>query len=322
MRSIFVTRKLPENSLGRLAGHFALTIWQDETPPNRSDLLEKVAGKDALLCLLTDTIDQAVIEAGSKLRVISNYAVGYDNIDVEAATKMGIPVGNTPDVLTETTADLAFALIAAAARRIPEGMSYAREGRWKTWSPTLLLGTDLHRATLGIVGMGRIGRAMARRARGFSMTVLYSDPGAAPGLEGAEKVPLESLLERSDLVSLHAPLTDETRHMIDDGALKAMKRHAVLVNTARGALVDHEALHRALAEGIIQAAALDVTDPEPLPADHPLHELPNCLIIPHLGSATLATRTKMAQIAVRNLLAGLEGRRLPHCVNPEVYEKK
>lgn len=319
MRSIFVTRKLPTGALDKLAAHFVLDIWREETPPPHSALLEKVADKDALLCLLTDRIDKAVIDAGSKLRVISNYAVGYDNIDIAAATTKGIPVGNTPDVLTETTADLAFALLATAARRIPEGIAYAKEGLWKTWSPTLLLGSDLYRATLGIVGMGRIGRAMARRARGFSMTVLYSDPQADDGLEGAEKVPMEILLERSDFVSLHSPLTDKTRHMIDETALKAMKDEAVLINTARGGLVDHDALHRALTDKTIKAAALDVTDPEPLPADHPLYRLSNCSIIPHLGSATFATRTKMAQIAVRNLLAGLEGRRLPHCVNPEVY---
>jgi lactate dehydrogenase-like 2-hydroxyacid dehydrogenase len=249
--------------------------------------------------------------------------VGFDNVDVPACTARGIPVGNTPGVLTETTADLAWALLMAAARRLPEGDRYVRAGRWQTWGPMLLLGPDVHGGTLGIVGFGRIGQAVARRATGFGMTILYHDVQRATAdaeeAVGASFVPLPELLERSDFVSLHVNLTDDTRGLISTDALRRMKATAVLVNTSRGPVVDPRALHLALRDGEIFAAALDVTDPEPIPPDDPLLSLENCLVVPHIASASRATRGKMAEMAAANLLAGVRGERLPTPVNPEVY---
>jgi glyoxylate reductase len=314
---VFVTRQLPGDALGRLAATAEVDVWADGLPPAREALLERAAHADALVCLLTDTIDATVLDAAPDLRVISNVAVGYDNIDVATATARRIPVGNTPGVLTETTADLAFALILAAARRIVEADRFVREGLWRTWDPSLLLGYDVHGATLGIVGMGKIGRAVARRAEGFGMRIVYASRSVAD--VSYEHVPLDELLARSDFVTLHVPLTPETRHMIDAGALARMKRTAVLVNTARGPLVDQAALARALAEGGIAAAGVDVTEVEPIPADDPLLRAPNVVVLPHIGSATHATRERMATMAIENCLAGLRGARLPHCVNPEVY---
>jgi glyoxylate reductase len=256
---------------------------------------------------------------------VANLAVGFDNIDVAACTRRGIPVGNTPGVLTETTADLAFILMMAAARRIKEGIDYVREDRWKTWGPLLLLGADVHGATLGIVGFGRIGREMAKRARGFSMRILYHDVARASVQDeealGATFVPLEALLAESDFVTLHVNLTPETRHLVNAAALARMKSTAVLVNTSRGPVVDQTALYEALRDGVIFGAALDVTDPEPMHADDPLLTLPNCIVVPHIASATHATRGKMARIAADNILAGLRGEPLPACVNPEVYSR-
>jgi len=297
-------------------------MWEGELPPPKEVLLREVAGCDGLLCLLTDPIDKEVIDAGKRLRVISQYAVGVDNIDLEAATARGIPVGHTPGVLTEATADLTFALLLAAARRIPEGVEHVRQGRWRTWEPMVLLGREVWGKTIGIVGLGRIGTAVARRARGFAMRVLYHSRSRKPDLEaelGVEYTPLEDLLAQADFVSLHCPLTPETHHLIDEAALRRMKPTAILINAARGPVVDTDALLRALREGWIEAAALDVTDPEPLPADHPLLDLPNCIVVPHLGSATVAARERMAVMATENLLAGLHGERLPYCANPEVY---
>jgi lactate dehydrogenase-like 2-hydroxyacid dehydrogenase len=318
---VFVTRRIPDAGLLPLRAACEVALHDGELPPSREEMRDGVRGCDGLLCLLTDPVDAGVIAAGGpRLRVISAYAVGTDNIDVAAATRAGIPVGNTPGVLTEATADLAFALLMAGARRLAEGSRFARLGLWKTWSPTLLLGAAVHGATLGIVGMGRIGRAVAKRAAGFSMRVLTCDPlPSGDAVEGTTAVPLGTLLAESDFVSLHAPLLDSTRRMIDARALAAMKRTAILVNTARGGLVDHEALADALERGVIGGAALDVTDPEPLPQEHRLFGLDNCLIVPHLGSATYATRDEMARMAASNLLAGLRGERLPHCANPEVY---
>jgi glyoxylate reductase len=273
------------------------------------------------LTLLTDVINGEVLDREPQLKVVSNFAVGYDNVDVPAATARGVAVCNTPDVLTETTADFAWALLMAAARRIVEGVDYVRAGRWKTWEPTLLLGRDLWGATLGIVGFGRIGREVAKRARGFEMTVLaydtYRDEKAAGEL-GATYRPLDDVLRESDFVTLHVALTDETRHLIGSRELGLMKREAILVNAARGPVVDTDALVTALREGTIGGAALDVTEPEPLPADHPLVSLPNAIVVPHIASATVATRDKMAQMAAQNLLAGIRGERPPHIVNPEV----
>jgi glyoxylate reductase len=301
MARVLVTRRLPGPALQRLEAEHEVDVWPEPLPPPPDVLRARAAGAEGLLALITDRIDADLIDNCPDLRVISNYAVGSDNVDVGAAAARGIPVGITPDVLTDATADLAFACLLAAARRLPEAMAAVREGEWKTWGPEWLLGYDVHGATLGIVGFGRIGRAVARRAEGFDMEVLHT---------GA--VPLAELLERADAVSLHVPLTPDTRHLIDDEALARMKPTAVLVNTARGGVVDQEALARALHEGGIAGAALDVTDPEPLPADHPLLDAPNLLVLPHIGSATHRTRERMADIAVDNLLAGLAGEPLPH----------
>jgi glyoxylate reductase len=304
MARVFVTRRLPGTALKRLAAEHEVDVWPERMPPPPEVLRERAARVDGLLALLTDLIDAALIESCPDLRVISNYAVGSDNVDLEAAAARGIPVGITPDVLTEATADLAFAGLLAAARRLPEALAAVREGRWQTWEPDWLLGHDVHGATLGIVGYGRIGRAVARRAEGFSMRIL-----ATP------RVPLDELLAQSDAVTLHVPLTSETRHLIDADALVRMKPTAVLVNTARGGVVDQQALARALHRGEIAGASLDVTDPEPLPPDHPLLEAPNLLVLPHIGSATHTAREQMADLAVDNLLAGLAGAPLPHAAN-------
>jgi lactate dehydrogenase-like 2-hydroxyacid dehydrogenase len=321
---VFIARRIPDAGLSPIVEACSADVWDDELPPPREELLRHVRGCDAVLTLLTDRVDDELLDAaGPSLRVVSNYAVGFDNVDVPACTRRGIPVGNTPGVLTETTADLAWALLMAAARRVAEGDRYVRAGRWRTWGPQLLLGSDVHGATLGVVGLGRIGQALARRAAGFGMTVLYwSRSRAEPDVErelGATFVELEELLERSDFVTLHVSLNDETRHLIDAAALARMKPSAVLVNTARGPVVDQAALAEALRDGTIAAAALDVTDPEPIAAGDPLLELDNCLVVPHIASASHATRGKMAEMAAANLLAGLRGERLPNPVNPEVY---
>ncbi len=323
--NVFVTRIIPEGGLERIRRVCDAEVWPEELPPPRNVLLDKVRGADGLLSLLTDPVDAELLDAaGPQLKVVSNYAVGYDNVDVAAATARGIPVGNTPGVLTDTTADMAFALLMAAARRIVEGADYVRAGKWRTWGPTLLLGHDVHGATLGIIGMGRIGQAVARRATGFGMRITYFDPycdeSKAPFVGVALRCELDELLAEADFVSLHVPLTDETRHMIDARALAQIKPTAVLVNTSRGPVVDTDALYDALSAGQIAYAALDVTEPEPLPGDHKLLTLDNCLVVPHLGSASHATRTQMAVMAAENLLAGLRGERLPNCVNPEVYK--
>ena len=293
------------------------------SPPPYEVLLEKVAGLDGLVCLLTDQIDGQLMDAaGGSLRVISQMAVGFDNIDIAAATERGIPVGNTPGVLTDTTVDFAFALLMAAARRIVEGERYVKDGNWVTWEPTLLMGQDVHDATLGLVGLGRIGQGMARRARGFGMRVIYSDPTAdeAEGKElEAEAYELDDLLAESDFVSLHVPLTPETTPLMGKREFELMKPSAILINTARGPAVDPSALYQALKEGEIAYAALDVTEPEPISVDDPLLTLDNCLIVPHIASSSLATRSRMATMAAENLEAGLNGAELPHCVNPEVY---
>ncbi len=317
---VYVTRQVPEAGLDLFREICEIEIWEGELPVPSEILMGKVGRIDGLYCLLTERIDAELLDAAPYLRVVSNMAVGFNNIDVEACTARGIPVGNTPGVLTETTADCAFALLMAAARRIVEGADYVRAGKWKTWGPMLLMGQDLHGATLGIVGFGRIGQAMARRAQGFGMRVLYQDAyvtEAGPEL-GATRVDLESLLAESDFISLHVPLTEETHHLIGREELKRCKPAAILVNTSRGEVVDPDALYEALRDGQIGGAALDVTEPEPLPADHRLLTLPNCIVVPHIASASVATRTKMAVMAAENLLAGLGGERLPYCVNPEV----
>jgi len=319
---VYVTRRIPEAGLALVREACEVRLWEGEMPPPREVILREVADCDGLLCLLTDPIDAEVIAAGD-LRVISQFAVGVDNVDLKAATARSIPVGHTPGVLTEATADMAFALLMAAARRIPEGIEKVRAGRWHTWEPLGLLGADVWGATLGIVGLGRIGTAVARRARGFAMRILYHDPTRKPDLEaelGLEYAELDDLLAQADFVSLHCLLTPETHHLIGEEALRRMKPTAILVNTSRGPVVDADALVRALREGWIAAAALDVTDPEPLPPDHPLLALPNCIVVPHVASATVTARERMAVMAAQNLLAGLRGERLPYCANAAVYD--
>jgi lactate dehydrogenase-like 2-hydroxyacid dehydrogenase len=319
---VFVTRVLLDKGLHKIKEYCEADVWPEELPPSREVLLERVRGVDGLLCLLTDPVDAAVMDAaGHGLKVISNHAVGVDNVDVAAATARGIPVGNTPGILTDATADMAFALLLAAARRVIEGERFVRSGKWKTWGPSLLLGADLRGATLGIVGFGRIGQAVARRAAGFDMRILFTEPrrvSPEPDLAAAQ-VDLDTLLKESDFVTLHCPLTEETRGLMNAAAFARMKPGAVLVNTSRGPVVDQAALYEALHTGRIFAAALDVTDPEPLPPDSPLLTLDNLIVVPHIASASRATRERMSLMAAENLLAGLKGRRLPNCVNPEVY---
>lgn len=319
---VFVTRIIRDKGLTLVQETASADIWTGELPPDRKALMERVKGVDGLLCLLTDRIDAGVMDAaGPGLRVISNHAVGFDNIDVSAATERGIPVGNTPGILTDATADMAFALIMAAGRRVVEAERFFRAGKWKTWGPSLLLGKDFAGATLGIIGFGRIGQAVAKRATGFDMQVLYYDRSARPEQPdlNAVSTDLGTLLRKSDFVSLHVPLTAETRHMVNAEFLGKMKPDAVLVNTARGGVVDQTALYQALKEERIFAAALDVTDPEPLPMDSPLLGLDNCIIVPHIASASVQSRDMMALLSAKNLIAGLNGERLPHCVNPEIY---
>ena len=323
---VFVGRQIPAEGLDAILAACDAEVWPDELPPPREALLQRVAGVDGLLALLTDRVDDELLDAaGPGLRVVSNYGVGYDNVDVPACTRRGVAVGNTPGVLTETTADLAWALLLAAARRVVEGDRSVRDGQWRTWGPLMLLGRDVHSSTLGIVGFGRIGQAVARRASGFGMRVLYhARHRVAEDVERATDATLASLpelLAQSDFVSLNVSLTPDTRHLIDAAALRSMKPSAILVNTARGPVVDTDALVDALRTGVIRAAALDVTDPEPLPADHPLVALDNCIVVPHIASATEATRGRMAAMAAANLLAGVRGERLPNPVNPEVYDR-
>jgi lactate dehydrogenase-like 2-hydroxyacid dehydrogenase len=321
---VFVSREMPPAALDRLRQHCQLEVWDDFLPPDYEVILGKMSDLSGLVCLLTDRIDAQLMDAGPGLKVISNMAVGYDNIDVPAANQRGIPVGNTPGVLTETTADFAFALLMAVARRIPEARQYVHDGKWRTWHPTVLSGQDIFGATLGIIGSGRIGAAVARRAKGFGMRILVNSLETEEEIRqlGGQKVNLDELLVESDFVSLHVPLTDETHHLISERELALMKATAILINTARGPVLDPKALYTALREGRILAAGLDVTDPEPIPLDDPLLTLDNCLIAPHIASASVATRTKMAEMAVDNVIAGLQGERLPTCVNPEIYEQE
>ena len=318
---VAVTRLIPEAGLQMLRDGYEVRLWEDELPPTPEELDVLLEDVEGALTLLTDQIDGPLLDRHPSIKVISNFAVGYDNVDVDAATSRGVAVCNTPGVLTETTAEMAFSLLMAAARRIVEGVDYVRDGKWKTWGPLLLLGQDVFGATLGIVGFGRIGKELARMAHGFNMTILaydtYQDEKAAEEY-GVRFVDLDELLKESDYVSLHVALTPETRHMISERELGLMKETAVLINAARGPVVDTDALVTALRNGDIFAAGLDVTDPEPLPADHPLVSLPNCTVVPHIASATVQTRNNMATLAAGNLLAVLEGRTPEVIVNPEV----
>lgn len=323
---VFVARRIPAAGLDRIAAECDADVWPDRLPPPADVLRERVRDCDGLVSLLTDRVDAGLLAAAPKLKVVSNYAVGFNNVDVPACTARGVAVGNTPGVLTDATADIAVTLLLAAARRLGESATDAKEGRWLTWEPLGWLGHDLAGRTLGIVGMGRIGFAAAKRLhRGWGMKVLYTARSEKPDADrelAARRVELDELLQESDFVSVHADLNPTTKGMFGVQAFAAMKPTAVFINTSRGPLVDQVALADALRRGVIFAAGLDVTDPEPLPPDHELYKLPNCVIAPHIASATVETRDAMAEKCAANLLAGVRGERLPHCVNPEVEQSR
>ena len=320
---ILVTRKLPDEAMGLLKENFNVECNPHDREFTREELLESVKGKDAILPLLTDRIDVEVMDAaGSQLKIIANYAVGFNNIDVGAATERKIAVTNTPGVLTDTTADLAMALLLAVSRRLVESDTFARSGKFRSWAPLLLVGADVHHKTLGILGFGRVGCTVAKRAAGFDMRILYHDNcQAEPDMEaqvGAKCVDKESLLKTSDFISIHVPLNPETRHLIGYRELCMMKPSAYLINTARGEVIDEEALVRALKEKRISGAGLDVFEHEP--AIHPaLFKMDNVVMLPHIGSATIETRTKMGLMAAENLIAFFKGQVPPNCINPEVF---
>ncbi|HEY1524430.1 MAG TPA: D-glycerate dehydrogenase [Solirubrobacteraceae bacterium] len=309
MARVFVTRQLPGPALDRLGARHDIDVWPERHPPPHDQLISRAKDVEGLLSLLTDRVDADTIAQLPKLRVIANYAVGFNNIDLAAAAARGIKVGNTPDVLTDATADATFALLLAAARRLPEAFAAAHSGEWLGWEPAAFLGSEVHGRVLGIIGFGRIGRAVAKRAEGFAMEVLRVTSTDKPDT-------LNELLEAADFVSIHTPLTADTRHLIDAAALKRMKPTAILISTARGEIVDQPALVEALEQGEIAGAALDVTEPEPPGPDDPLLSAPNLVLTPHIGSATVAARERMADLAVDNLLAGLDGEPLPHEVVP------
>ncbi len=317
---VFVTRIIPEGGLKVIREHCDVDLWVEDLPPSYEMLLERSQNCDGVVSLLTDRIDAHFMDSCPQVRVVSNFAVGFDNIDIPSATERGILVGHTPGVLTETTADFAFALLMSLARRIPEGIDYVRNDQWQTWGPMLLMGQDVHHATLGLIGLGRIGIEMAKRARGFDMRVVYTDMYRREDLEasmGLEYASFDDVLRSADFISVHTPLTAETRHLLSKDAFSKMKKTAIVINTARGPIIDTEALTEALQNGVIGGAALDVIDPEPLRADHPLVNMPNCIVVPHIASASETTRTHMAEIAAYNLLAGLRGEKLPNGLNPE-----
>ncbi len=322
---VYVCRPLLGRALALLEEHCEVRVWPDpEVPLPREVLQGEVQEAEGLVTLVTERVDAALLEAAPRLRVVSNVAVGYDNVDVAAATRRGVVVTNTPDVLTETTADLAWALLLAASRRVAEADRFTRGGRWRSWGLELMLGQDVYGRTLGVVGLGRIGRAVARRAVGFGMQVLYTSRRRHEDAErdlGVQWRELDELLAEADFVTLHTPLTPETRHLIDRARLRRMKPTAVLVNTCRGAVVDEAALGEALREGWIWAAGLDVFEQEPLPPDSPLLSLENVVLAPHIGSASFATRARMSEMAAENCVAVLTGRRPPNPVNPEVLER-
>jgi glyoxylate reductase len=322
---VYVTRHLPGKALEYLATHCRVQVWDGDLPVPAAELRSKAQICDGLLVLLTDRVDEQLLAVAPRLRVVSNMATGFDNIDVAAATKRGVLVTRTPGVLSETTADFTFALLLAVARRVVEADRYVRDGHWQTWGPEMLLGHDLHGATIGIVGMGGIGQAVAKRAAGFGMRILYSSRTPRPDAEaqyGMNHISLADLLTASDFVTLHAPLTPETHHLIDEPALRSMKPSAILVNTARGALVNQAALYRALNQKWIAGAGLDVTDPEPISGDDTLLTLANLVITPHIASATVATRSRMAMMAAEQLVQALDGAIPANAVNPEAWQSK
>lgn len=318
---IYITRKIESQVLRKLEEAYDVTMWSEEdVPVPRDVLLREVKKVDGLLCLLTESIDQEVLRTGKHLKVVSHMAVGYNNIDVDYATKQGIAVTNTPGILTETTADLTFALLMATARRLVEANTYLREDKWKTWSPMLLTGLDIHEATLGIIGLGRIGEAVAKRAQGFDMKVIYHSRTQKPQVENKynlEYVSLESLLKQSDFVVIQTPLTSETKDLISDKQFNLMKKSAVLINTSRGGIVDEAALYNALINDKIWGAGIDVFEKEPVNIENPLLKLPNVITLPHIGSASIKTRFKMAQLAVDNVIALLREQPNRCIVNPD-----
>ena len=322
---VFVTRRMAQEAIDLLRTELDVEVWPGDHAPPRHVLLKKARECIALLTTVEDRIDEAVLAAGhGALKVVANCTIGVDNFDVEAATRLGVAMCNTPGVLTKTTADLAFALILATARQVVQGDRDVRAGKWKNWHPFAYTGPDVHGATLGIIGLGQIEQEVARRAMGFEMSVLYYNPTRRPEAEAtyslAFRPNIPSVLRDADFVSLHVPLTTDTHHMMGRDYLKLMKPTAILVNTARGAIVDPQALYEALRDGVIAGAGLDVTEPEPIPPDHPLLTLPNVVVTPHVGSASLQTRREMALLAARNILAALNGQEMPTCLNPEVLD--
>jgi glyoxylate reductase len=316
-QTIFVTRMLPQVALDKLAEHFLLEINQEDRALTKEEIIKGIQNKAGLLSQLTDPIDKTVIDAAKELKVISNYAVGFNNIDIKEATLRKIPVCNTPGILTNATADLAFTLILAVARHIIEADSYVRKGLFTSWHPSMFLGTDLSGKTLGIVGLGRIGQAVAKRARGFDMNVIYYSRKPVQNFD-AKYVSLNELIEISDIISLHTPLTPETQHLIGEKEFNKMKKTALLINTTRGPVVDEKALVQALKTKRIAGAGLDVYEEEPKLASG-LAELKNTVLLPHIGSATIETRTKMAMMAAENIIAVLSGQKPAAMVNPEVF---
>ena len=324
---VFVTRKIPDEGLRMITDRFDTSIWPSDNPPSVQEIIQNAEDCEGIVTLLSDPISQDVISKLSKLKVIAQYAVGYDNIDVSFATNRKIAVTNTPGVLTETTADLAWTLIMATARRIVEADSYVRDGKWDVaWGPRLLLGSDIYGATLGIIGLGRIGSAVARRALGFNMKILFhtrSENEYTKEIESKAngiRTDLPTLLQESDIISLHIPLSSETFHLLGEKAFKLMKPGAVLVNTSRGAVIDEDALFEALKSGQIGAAGLDVFEQEPLQKNSPLMKIPNVILAPHIGSASTKTRATMAKMCAENLIVALSGERPPNLVNIELFE--
>jgi len=320
---VYVTREIPERGLKIIKERFDAEVWPEYAPPPKDVIIQKARDVDALASLLSDKIDAEVFDAAPKLKIVSQIAVGFDNIDVKEATKRGIYVTNTPGVLTETTADFAWTLLMAVARRVVEADKYVHTGQWRVgWHPSMLSGRDVYGATIGIVGAGRIGSAVAKRAKGFNMKILYYDVIPRPELEkiGAKRADLDTLFRESDFVSVHVPLLKQTYHLINEERLKLMKKTAYLINNSRGPVVDEKALYKALKEGWIAGAALDVFEQEPTPVDNPLLTLDNIVVAPHVSSASHETRSKMAEMVAENLIAFFEGRTPPNLVNPKVLE--
>lgn len=321
---IYITRQLPERGLNRIKQYFDTEVWPDYAPPPKETIIKKAKNMDALVTLLSDKIDPEVFNAAPKLKIISQLAVGFDNVDLQEATKRGIYVTNTPEVLTDTTADFSWALLMAVARRVVEADRYVRAGHWKVaWHPDMMTGRDVHDATIGIVGAGRIGYAMAKRASGFDMKILFYDVVPRPEIEkdfGAKKVELDTLLKEADFVSIHVPLMKETHHLMNEQRLRLMKNTAYLINNSRGPVVDEKALYKALKEGWIAGAGLDVFEQEPTPMDNPLIKLNNIVVAPHISSASLETRSQMSQMVADNLVSFFEGKKPPNLVNQDVLK--